>query len=212
MRGCGTSIGTARLQRTRAITRNTHPMCSIGRAMITNFHDTFVLRDVTRRKRALFCNAPPTPQFIFLNRNGNPSFFSIFSFSFFSYILQGNAISIFNPGNFLKNCNCLECIKSLKFLFFLTSKEMELEWRFLLFLVNSLFRVRILCKFGSIESKDFLTKDTKIQITSGCNNGYRLWKKRIYSTRIVRIGSDLSIRDKKNCSRFSWRERTSWNK
>lgn len=136
---------------------------------------------------------------------------SFFSFSFFSYILQGNAISIFNPGNFLKNCNCLECIKSLKFLFFLTSKEMELEWRFLLFLVNSLFRVRILCR-SSMVSKDFLTKDTKIQITSGCNNGYRLWKKRIYSTRIVRIGSDLSIRDKKNCSRFSWRERTSWNK
>lgn len=83
MRGCGTSIGTARLQRTRAITRNTHPMCSIGRTMITNFHDTFVLRDVTRRKRALFCNAPPTPQFIFLNRNGNP--FGLF-FPFPSFI------------------------------------------------------------------------------------------------------------------------------
>lgn len=50
---------------------------------------------------------------------------------------------------------------------------MELEWRFLLFLVNSLFRVRILCR-SSMVSKDFLTKDTKIQITSGCNNGYKL--------------------------------------
>lgn len=46
-----TGIGTTRLQRTRAITRNTHPMLDrgmrarSGRAMITNFRDAFVLRD-----------------------------------------------------------------------------------------------------------------------------------------------------------------------
>lgn len=137
------------LQRTRAITRNTHPM--LEHATITNFRDAFVLRDAHQgRTDPLFSTIILRTRLRIyilsrLNRNGNPwtaldsLIFSHPSSCFLS--CQGNVISIFNLGNSLKNCNCTlsDALKSWKSNF---HEHVELKTRRLaLFLVTVFFRI-----------------------------------------------------------------------
>lgn len=92
----------------------------------------------------------------------------------------------------------LKYIKSLKFLFFYRVKRWSSSGDLFLLIVFFTFEFCINTFYPRIKdaiarldiylslSFSSLTKDTKIEITSGRDNGYKLCKRRIYSTRKLR--------------------------